>query len=76
MSRFVARLAPMAMLTACIVVAAVRPASASLSTALLPGDAIVVPERAPKIGSRNWTPLIQTAQVATSVVLAVAYFKP
>lgn len=47
-----------------------------LSAVLLPGDAIVVPEKAPKIGSRNWAPLIQAAQVATSVVLAVAYFKP
>lgn len=47
-----------------------------LTAVLLPGDAIVVPEKAPKIGSRNWTPLIQTAQVATSVVLAVAYFRP
>ena len=47
-----------------------------LSAVLLPGDAIVVPEKAPKIGTRNWGPLIQSAQVATSVVLAVAYLKP
>lgn len=47
-----------------------------LNAVLLPGDTIIVPEKAPKIGNRNWTPLIQTAQVATSVVLAVAYFKP
>jgi len=47
-----------------------------LSAVLLPGDAIVVPEKAAKVGTRNWGPLIQAAQVATSVVLAVAYLKP
>ncbi|MFI5096448.1 MAG: SLBB domain-containing protein [Candidatus Acidiferrales bacterium] len=47
-----------------------------LSAVLLPGDAIVVPERAPKVGTRNWGPLLQSAQVATSVVLAVAYLHP
>jgi protein involved in polysaccharide export with SLBB domain len=47
-----------------------------LSSVLLPGDAIIVPEKAPNIGTRNWLPLIQAAQVATSVVLAVAYLKP
>jgi protein involved in polysaccharide export with SLBB domain len=43
---------------------------------LMPGDVIVVPEKAPKIGVRNWTPLMQSAQVATSIALAVAYLKP
>jgi polysaccharide biosynthesis/export protein len=43
---------------------------------LMPGDVIVVPEKAPKVGTRNWLPLMQTAQVATSVALAVAYLKP
>ncbi len=47
-----------------------------LTAVLLPGDSIVVPEKAPKIGTRNWLPLLQAAQVATSVALAVAYFKP
>jgi protein involved in polysaccharide export with SLBB domain len=47
-----------------------------LSAVLLPGDTIVVPEKAPKIGTRNWTTLIQSAQVATSVAIAVAYLKP
>jgi protein involved in polysaccharide export with SLBB domain len=47
-----------------------------LSAVLLPGDTIVVPEKAPKIGPRNWAPLMQAAQVATSVALAVAYLKP
>ena len=47
-----------------------------MDSVLMPGDMIVVPERAPNIGSRNWTPLIQSAQVATSVVLAIAYIHP
>jgi protein involved in polysaccharide export with SLBB domain len=47
-----------------------------MDSVLMPGDMIVVPERAPNIGSRNWMPLIQTAQVATSVAIAVAYLKP
>jgi len=48
----------------------------SMSAALLPGDAIIVPEKAPRIGGRNWTPLIQAAQVATSIALAAAYLRP
>lgn len=48
----------------------------SMDSVLMPGDMIVVPERAPNIGGRNWIPLIQTAQVATSVAIAVAYLKP
>jgi len=47
-----------------------------MSAVLLPGDAIVVPEKAAKVGTRNWGPLIQSAQVATSIALAVAYLKP
>jgi protein involved in polysaccharide export with SLBB domain len=47
-----------------------------LGAVLLPGDSIVVPEKPPKVGVRNWAPLIQTAQVATSVALAVAYVHP
>jgi protein involved in polysaccharide export with SLBB domain len=47
-----------------------------LSTVLKPGDSIVVPEKAPKIGNRNWATLFQTAQVASSVALAVAYIHP
>jgi protein involved in polysaccharide export with SLBB domain len=47
-----------------------------MDSVLMPGDMIVVPERAPNIGSRNWIPLIQSAQVATSVVLAIAYIHP
>ena len=47
-----------------------------LDAVLMPGDMVVVPEKAAKIGTRDWLPLIQTAQVATSIALAVAYFKP
>jgi protein involved in polysaccharide export with SLBB domain len=47
-----------------------------MNAVLMPGDLIVVPERAPKVGSRNLTPLMQSAQAATSVALAVAYLKP
>jgi protein involved in polysaccharide export with SLBB domain len=47
-----------------------------LNAALKPGDSIVVPEKTPKIGTRNWTTTIQAAQIATSVALTVAYFKP
>jgi protein involved in polysaccharide export with SLBB domain len=47
-----------------------------MSAVLKPGDAIVVPERAPNIGSRNWAPILQAAQVASSVALTVAYIHP
>ncbi len=47
-----------------------------LSAVLKPGDSIVVPEKAPKIATRNWTALLQAAQVASSVALTVAYIHP
>ncbi|MGB7846314.1 MAG: SLBB domain-containing protein [Candidatus Acidiferrum sp.] len=47
-----------------------------LSATLRPGDSIVVPEKPPKIGTRNWAALIQTAQVASSIALTVAYIHP
>jgi polysaccharide export outer membrane protein len=47
-----------------------------MSAVLKPGDTIVVPEKAPKIGSHNWSAIMQTAQVASSVALAVAYIHP
>jgi protein involved in polysaccharide export with SLBB domain len=47
-----------------------------MDAVLMPGDLIVVPERAPKVGTRNLTPLMQSAQAMTSVALAVAYLKP
>jgi hypothetical protein len=47
-----------------------------LSAVLRPGDSIVVPEKAPKIGGRNWGTILQSAQVASSLALAVAYIHP
>lgn len=47
-----------------------------MSATLQAGDTIVVPEKAPKIAGRNWAPLLQSAQVASSVALAVAYIHP
>ena len=47
-----------------------------LSAALRPGDTIIVPEKAPKVGGRNWSTVIQTAQLASSLALAVAYIHP
>ena len=47
-----------------------------LSTSLRPGDSIVVPEVAPRIGSRNWQNLFQAGQLAASAALAVAYIHP
>jgi polysaccharide biosynthesis/export protein len=43
---------------------------------LRPGDSIVVPEAAPRIGSRNWQNLFQAGQLAASAALAVAYIHP
>jgi protein involved in polysaccharide export with SLBB domain len=47
-----------------------------LSATLRPGDMVVVPEKTPKIGGLNWVAIMQTAQVASSVALAVAYIHP
>jgi protein involved in polysaccharide export with SLBB domain len=47
-----------------------------LNAALRPGDSIVVPEKAPKIGGKNWATIIQAAQVASSVAIAVGYIHP
>jgi protein involved in polysaccharide export with SLBB domain len=47
-----------------------------MTSVLLPGDSIVVPEKAARVGNKNWTLLIQSAQVATSVAVAIAYLKP
>lgn len=46
-----------------------------MEAVLRPGDYIVVPEKAPKFG-RNWTTILQAAQVASSVALTVAYIHP
>jgi polysaccharide export outer membrane protein len=47
-----------------------------LGQTLRPGDAVVVPELAPKIGGRNWATIMQAAQIASSAALTVAYIKP
>ena len=47
-----------------------------LNAALRPGDTVVVPERTPKIGGPNWQLIMQSAQLASSVALAVAYIHP
>ena len=48
----------------------------SLDAALRPGDTVIVPEKTPKIGGVNWTTVVQTAQMASSIALAVAYIHP
>lgn len=47
-----------------------------LNATLRPGDTIVVPEVAPRIGTRNWQTLFQAGQLAASAALAVAYIHP
>ena len=47
-----------------------------LNAPLRPGDSIVVPEVAPRIGSKNWQNLFQAGQLAASAALAVAYIHP
>src|SRR5690348_8070790 len=47
-----------------------------MSATLRAGDTIVVPERAPKIGGRNWALIMQSASMASSIALAVAYIHP
>jgi protein involved in polysaccharide export with SLBB domain len=47
-----------------------------LSASLRPGDTVIVPEKAPKVGGPNFTTVMQVAQLATSVALAVAYIHP
>ena len=47
-----------------------------LGSTLRPGDSIVVPELAPRIGTRNWQNLFAAGQLAASAALAVAYIHP
>jgi polysaccharide biosynthesis/export protein len=47
-----------------------------MNAVLKAGDSIVIPEKAPKIAPRNWAPILQAAQVASSVALTVAYIHP
>ena len=48
----------------------------SLGSTLRPGDSVVVPEVAPRVGTRNFQNLFQAGQLATSAALAVAYIHP
>jgi protein involved in polysaccharide export with SLBB domain len=48
----------------------------ALNVGLRPGDSVVVPEVAPRIGTRNWQNLFQAGQLAASAALAVAYIHP
>ncbi len=47
-----------------------------LGSTLRPGDSVVVPEVAPRIGTRNFQNLFQAGQLAASAALAVAYIHP
>jgi protein involved in polysaccharide export with SLBB domain len=47
-----------------------------LGSTLRPGDSIVVPEVAPRIGTRNFQNLFAAGQLAASAALAVAYIHP
>jgi polysaccharide export outer membrane protein len=47
-----------------------------MNAVLKPGDSIVVPEKAPKIASRNWAAILQAAQVASTAALTVGYLHP
>jgi len=47
-----------------------------MNAVLKPGDSIVVPEKAPKIAGRNWSTILQAAQVASSFALTIAYLHP
>ncbi|HKT46796.1 MAG TPA: SLBB domain-containing protein, partial [Candidatus Acidoferrales bacterium] len=44
-----------------------------LDAVLKPGDAVVVPEKAPNIGVKNWTTTLQLAQIASSIAFTAAY---
>jgi protein involved in polysaccharide export with SLBB domain len=44
-----------------------------LNAVLRPGDTIVVPERALAVGGRNWTAILQFAQIASSAAVTAAY---
>jgi len=44
-----------------------------MNTVLKPGDTIIVPEKAPNVGGRNWALTMQMAQVAASAAFTAAY---
>src|SRR5260370_13778152 len=47
-----------------------------MSATLRAGDMIVVPEKAPKIGGRNWAAIMQSGPLALSLALGGAYIHP
>jgi protein involved in polysaccharide export with SLBB domain len=47
-----------------------------MNATLRAGDTVVVPEKAMKVGGPNWVQLMQAAQVAASVAIAVTYIHP
>lgn len=47
-----------------------------MNAVLKPGDSIIVPEKAPRVTPRNWSVILQAAQVASSAALTVAYIHP
>jgi protein involved in polysaccharide export with SLBB domain len=47
-----------------------------MSAVLKPGDSIIVPEKAPRVGTRNWNVVMQAAQIASSAALTIAYIHP
>jgi protein involved in polysaccharide export with SLBB domain len=47
-----------------------------MNATLRAGDTVVVPEKGIKVGGTNWVQLMQAAQLASSVALAVAYIHP
>ncbi len=47
-----------------------------MNAVLKPGDSIIVPEKAPRIASRNWSTLLQAAQVASTAALTIGYLHP
>jgi protein involved in polysaccharide export with SLBB domain len=47
-----------------------------MNSTLRPGDTVVVPEKTPKVGGPNFMTIMQTAQIASSIALAVAYIHP
>ena len=44
-----------------------------LNTVMKPGDTIVVPEKAPNVGGRNWPVTLAMAQIAASAAFTAAY---
>jgi protein involved in polysaccharide export with SLBB domain len=44
-----------------------------LNAVLKPGDQVVVPEKAINVGTKNWTAIVQLAQIAASVAVTASY---